>query len=117
MTRISDEYRRIADIIIGPATANSATSTTSPPISPRSRVIQPICINSDNTDWPARIACEKLGWTETKVTVVDLQSITAGEFAENEFRKGFTPSERCCDPRDPQRPIAREAREAKISAR
>jgi N6-adenosine-specific RNA methylase IME4 len=38
-------------------------------------------------------AVEQLGWTEIPVTVVDLDSIVRGEFAENAMRKDFTLSE------------------------
>ena len=41
------------------------------------------------------IACRDiLGWHEIDVRVVDVTSIAAGEFAENELREDFTPSER-----------------------
>lgn len=40
-------------------------------------------------------ACrDALGWTEIDVRVVNVPSIVAGEFAENEMRKAFTVSER-----------------------
>lgn len=39
-------------------------------------------------------ACEDLGWKKIPCVVVKLQSILAGEWAENEMRKQFTPSER-----------------------
>ena len=35
-----------------------------------------------------------LGWTCILARVVDIPSIIAGEYAENEIRKDFTPSER-----------------------
>jgi hypothetical protein len=35
-----------------------------------------------------------LGWGEIAVRVVSVSSIAAGEYAENEMRKEFTPSER-----------------------
>jgi N6-adenosine-specific RNA methylase IME4 len=38
-------------------------------------------------------AAQQLGWTEVAVTVVDLDAIVRGEFAENTFRKNFTLSE------------------------
>jgi ParB family chromosome partitioning protein len=38
-------------------------------------------------------AAESLGWTEISVTVVDLDSVVRGEFAENTCRKDFTLSE------------------------
>lgn len=39
-------------------------------------------------------ACESLGWKRIPCVVVKLRSILAGEYAENEFRKQFTSSER-----------------------
>jgi N6-adenosine-specific RNA methylase IME4 len=50
-------------------------------------------------------AAESLGWSEIPVTVVDLDSIVRGEFAENTFRKDFTLSEavaikRAVEPRE-----------------
>lgn len=40
-------------------------------------------------------ACrDVLAWERIDVRVVDVSSIAAGEFAENEMRKDFTPSER-----------------------
>ena len=38
-------------------------------------------------------AVELLGWKTIPVTVVDLDAVVRGEFAENTFRKDFTPSE------------------------
>jgi ParB/RepB/Spo0J family partition protein len=38
-------------------------------------------------------AAKELGWTEIPATVVDLDAIVRGEFAENALRKDFTPSE------------------------
>jgi N6-adenosine-specific RNA methylase IME4 len=34
-----------------------------------------------------------LGWTQIPITVVDLEKVALGEYAENAFRKAFTPSE------------------------
>jgi ParB-like chromosome segregation protein Spo0J len=39
-------------------------------------------------------ACENLGWKRIPCIVVKLKSILAGEWAENEMRKQFTPTER-----------------------
>lgn len=39
-------------------------------------------------------ACEMLKWDRIPCVVLELDSILAGEYAENEFRKQFTPSER-----------------------
>ncbi len=38
-------------------------------------------------------ACKTLGWRNVPVTVVDIDQIIRGEFAENAFRKDFLPSE------------------------
>src|SRR5262249_41385366 len=38
-------------------------------------------------------ACKLLGWTNVPVTIVDLDAVVRGEFAENAYRKDFTPSE------------------------
>jgi N6-adenosine-specific RNA methylase IME4 len=38
-------------------------------------------------------AAESLGWKEIPVTVIDLDSVVRGEFAENAHRKDFRPSE------------------------
>jgi ParB family chromosome partitioning protein len=38
-------------------------------------------------------ACKKLGWADVPVTVVELDQIVRGEFAENANRKDFLPSE------------------------
>jgi N6-adenosine-specific RNA methylase IME4 len=58
--------------------------------------LQPIVITPDGRliagDRRLR-AAEQLGWTEVPVTVVDLDAIVRGEFAENAVRKDFTLSE------------------------
>ena len=41
-----------------------------------------------------RAALDILGWREIECRTVDVSSIAAGEWAENEIRKNFTPSER-----------------------
>jgi N6-adenosine-specific RNA methylase IME4 len=38
-------------------------------------------------------ACRRLGWADVPVTVVELDQIVRGEFAENAHRKDFLPSE------------------------
>ena len=38
-------------------------------------------------------ACELLGWKNVPVTVIDIDQIVRGEFAENAFRRDFLPSE------------------------
>ena len=40
------------------------------------------------------IACQILNWEKMPCIILDLESVLAGEYAENEFRKQFTPSER-----------------------
>lgn len=39
-------------------------------------------------------ACRELGWRTIPCVTVNLKSVLAGQYAENEFRKAFTPSER-----------------------
>jgi ParB family chromosome partitioning protein len=59
-------------------------------------LLHPIVVNKDNTliAGERRLqACKKLGWRDVRVTVVDLEEITRGEFAENAIRKDFLPSE------------------------
>ena len=59
-------------------------------------LLHPIVITKDN-DLLAGVrrlaTCEQLGWTDVRVTVVDLDEIVRGELAENAIRKDFTPSE------------------------
>lgn len=61
-------------------------------------MLQPIGVTSDMTlvFGERRLsACrDVLGQTEIEVRTVDVPSIMEGEFAENEIRKAFTPSER-----------------------
>jgi ParB/Sulfiredoxin domain len=38
-------------------------------------------------------ACKQLGWDNVPVTVIDIDQIVRGEFAENAFRRDFLPSE------------------------
>jgi ParB family chromosome partitioning protein len=39
-------------------------------------------------------ACKRLGWPDVPTTVVDLDQIILGEFAENEYRKDLTLTEK-----------------------
>ena len=39
-------------------------------------------------------AVQSLGWTEIEASVIDISSITTGQYHENELRKDFTVSER-----------------------
>jgi ParB/RepB/Spo0J family partition protein len=60
-------------------------------------LLQPIGIDEYfNLIYGARRAeaCENLGWKKIPCVVLKLKSVLAGEYAENEFRKQFTPSER-----------------------
>jgi ParB-like chromosome segregation protein Spo0J len=60
-------------------------------------LLQPIGITGDHrlVFGARRVkAAQMLGWTCILARVVDLPSIVAGEYAENEIRKDFTPSER-----------------------
>jgi ParB family chromosome partitioning protein len=53
-------------------------------------------------------ACKQLGWGEVPVTVIDVDRAVRGEYAENHFRKSFTPSE-YADIADELEPIERAA--------
>ena len=60
-------------------------------------LLQPIGITEDRqlVFGERRVkAAQMLGWTAILARVVDISSIVAGEYAENEIRKDFTPSER-----------------------
>ncbi|MGH6916848.1 MAG: ParB/RepB/Spo0J family partition protein, partial [Geminicoccaceae bacterium] len=60
-------------------------------------LLQPIGITGDHrlVFGERRVkAAQMLGWTCILARVVDIPSIIAGEYAENEIRKDFTPSER-----------------------
>ena len=52
-------------------------------------------------------AAKVLGWTKIPITVVDLKKVALGEYAENTFRKAFTPSE-MVEIADAIEPIERE---------
>jgi N6-adenosine-specific RNA methylase IME4/ParB-like chromosome segregation protein Spo0J len=59
-------------------------------------LLHPIVVQPDGTliAGERRLeACKRLGWTHIPVTVVNLDDIVRGEFAENTARKDFTPSE------------------------
>jgi hypothetical protein len=60
-------------------------------------LLQPIGVTADLTlvFGERRLrAAQMLGWTTIAARIVDVPSIVAGEYAENEVRKNFTPSER-----------------------
>jgi ParB/RepB/Spo0J family partition protein len=59
-------------------------------------LLHPVVIRPDGTliAGARRLkACRQLGWTELPVTVVNLDEIVRGEFAENAHRKDFLPTE------------------------
>jgi ParB/RepB/Spo0J family partition protein len=59
-------------------------------------LLHPIVVKPDGTLIAGQrrlAAVRKLGWTETPVTTIDIESILRGEYAENVQRKDFTPSE------------------------
>lgn len=63
---------------------------------PELRLLQPIVVRPDGTliAGERRLrAAQLLGWTEIPVTIVDLDAVVRGEFAENTMRKDFTLSE------------------------
>jgi ParB/RepB/Spo0J family partition protein len=51
-------------------------------------------------------ACRKIGWYKVPVTIIDLDKVVRGEYAENFFRKAFTPTE-WADIADEMEPIER----------
>ena len=60
-------------------------------------LLQPIGVDESNILVYGRrrlLACEQLEGKKIPCVVVNLQSVLAGESAENEFRKQFTPTER-----------------------
>jgi N6-adenosine-specific RNA methylase IME4 len=66
-------------------------------------LMHPIVIRSDGTLIAGErrlAACKQLGWTDIPVTVIDLDSVVRGEFAENIHRKDFTLSEAVAIKRD-----------------
>jgi protein gp37 len=59
-------------------------------------LLHPIVVRPDGTliAGERRLrAAQQLGWTEIHATVIDLDAVVRGEFAENMLRKDFTPSE------------------------
>ena len=82
---IGDRHRRDLGDIAGLAQNISARG-----------LLHPIVINHDGRliAGARRLAAAKvLGWTTVPVTVIDLEQIVLGEYAENAFRKDFSPSE------------------------
>ena len=67
------------------------------------KLMHPVVIRPDGTliAGERRIAaCKLLGWTDIPVTVIDIDSVERGEFAENTYRKDFTLSEAVAIKRD-----------------
>jgi ParB/RepB/Spo0J family partition protein len=59
-------------------------------------LLQPICVDENNkliAGHRRLEACRQLGWTEIPAHVINLAEAVRGEFAENQERKNFTPSE------------------------
>src|SRR6516225_411971 len=59
-------------------------------------LLHPIVVRRDGTliAGERRLrAVELLGWRKIPVTVVDLDAVVKGEYAENAYRKNFLPSE------------------------
>jgi N6-adenosine-specific RNA methylase IME4/ParB-like chromosome segregation protein Spo0J len=59
-------------------------------------LLQPVVVRPDGKLIAGKrrlLAAERLGWKEIPVTVVDLDAVVRGEFAENAHRKDFTLSE------------------------
>jgi len=81
-------------------------------------LLHPIVITPDNRLIAGRRRIEayrSLGLVDIASTVVDLQDIARGEFAENEIRKDFTWSERCAIA-DALEPVEREAAKERETA-
>lgn len=61
-------------------------------------LLQPIGVTPDYAlvygERRLRACRDILGWTEIPARIVDIEHIVSGEYAENELRKDFTPSER-----------------------
>jgi N6-adenosine-specific RNA methylase IME4 len=74
-------------------------------------LLHPIVVRPDGTliagERPLA-ACKQLGWSEIPATVIDLDSVVRGEFAENADRKDFTLSEAVAIKRDLE-PLERAA--------
>lgn len=72
-------------------------------------LMQPIGITKDNVlvfGERRLIACrDNLGWKMIDYRIVDVPSIVDGEYAENEIRKDFTPSERVAIAETLKKPI------------
>jgi ParB family chromosome partitioning protein len=59
-------------------------------------LLHPVVVRPDKTLIAGErriVACKQLGWPSVPVTVVDLDTIVRGEYAENAFRKNLTLSE------------------------
>jgi 16S rRNA G966 N2-methylase RsmD len=59
-------------------------------------MLHPVVVNSNDelvAGYRRLAAAKAAGWDKVPVTVIDLPSIVAGEFAENACRKNFLPSE------------------------
>jgi N6-adenosine-specific RNA methylase IME4 len=83
--RVGERYRRDLGDIDGFAA-----------IIARIGLMHPIVITPDGTLIAGRRrleACKRLGWSHIPVTVLDLDEIVRGEYAENAYCKAFTPSE------------------------
>jgi N6-adenosine-specific RNA methylase IME4 len=82
-------------------------------------LLHPIVIKPDRTLIAGErrlMAFEQLGRETIPVTVVDLEKVVLGEYAENTFRKQFTPSE-CADIADALEPVERTlAKERMVAA-
>ena len=89
----------IADIVIGERHRREMGDVTGLADSIKTQgLLQPIGVTPENAlvfGYRRLCACrDTLGWNEIDVRVVNVTSIVAGEYAENEIRKDFTPSER-----------------------
>jgi N6-adenosine-specific RNA methylase IME4/ParB-like chromosome segregation protein Spo0J len=87
----------ISEIVVGPRHRKDMGDITELAASMAELgLLQPIVVRPDGTliAGERRIrAAQELGWAEIPVTVVDLDAVARGEFAENAIRKDFTLSE------------------------
>jgi ParB-like nuclease domain len=106
-----ESSRAIDAIIVGERSRREMGDIAELAASMRESLLHPIVIRPDGTlvAGERRLRAAKLlGWTEIPVTVVDLDAVVRGEFAENIHRKDFTLSEMVAIKRALE-PLEREA--------
>jgi N6-adenosine-specific RNA methylase IME4 len=97
MTAAATPTRRIGEILIGDRTRRQLGDIAELAASiAEVGLLHPVVIHPDGTliAGERRLeACKHLDWERVPVTVVDIAQLARGEYAENAFRKDFTPSE------------------------